>query len=210
MKSLIQNKRIVIRRDDHIGDRLGAIFLDPNPDHQDWIIDLVRGYLGRRPRLIKIELTYDRLEIQLMVQVLSEEAGRLAAAANELRKNGAPRNALHLLLQALELDQFHISALSGAAAALIDLKRYPEALAMSKRALEAGGESADLLLSMARISLKLERTASAVSYLERAHQISPGHFGVRRALIELGRKPRPAQRSAQLRSSPRGNPAHAQ
>jgi hypothetical protein len=37
--------------------------------------------------------------------------------------------------------------------------------------------------------MKVERTASAIAYLERAFELEPMNFNVRRALIELGRKP---------------------
>jgi hypothetical protein len=37
--------------------------------------------------------------------------------------------------------------------------------------------------------MKVERTASAIAYLERALELEPTNFNVRRALIELGRKP---------------------
>jgi hypothetical protein len=38
--------------------------------------------------------------------------------------------------------------------------------------------------------MQANRIASAISYLERGFELDPSHFGVRRALGELGRKPK--------------------
>jgi cytochrome c-type biogenesis protein CcmH/NrfG len=60
---------------------------------------------------------------------------------------------------------------------------------MLKRARETGPESARVLYALAMVCMKVERTASAIAYLERALELEPTNFNVRRALIELGRKP---------------------
>ena len=196
MKHLAQRRRLSILRDDHIGDSLGAIFLEPSLDNQEWTIGLVRNYLGRRVRVLKIELTAERAEVDLAVQALTEEADRLVATARDLKRKGAPRNALELLRQALELDPLNRSAAVELGLLLAQLERYPEALAMLKRARESGPEDTALLYALGQTALQLERTASAIVYLERAYELSPGHFGVRRALTALGCKPAPAPRSA--------------
>ena len=54
MTRLTQQRRIHILRDDHIGEPLGAIFLDPSPEKTEWTIDLLRAYLGRRVRIRKV------------------------------------------------------------------------------------------------------------------------------------------------------------
>ena len=203
MKLLAQRRRITILRDDHIGDTLGAIFLEPSLDKEDWTIGLLRAYLGRRVRVLKVELMAARAEVDVTVQALTEEAGRLVATARDLKQKGAPRNALELFRQALELDPLNHTAAAELGLLFAELARYPEALGMLKRARETGPEDAGILYALGQTSLQLERTASAIIYLERAYDLAPGHFGVRRALTELGRKPKPVPRG----SSAAGRPA---
>jgi len=202
MKQLAQRRRLVILRDDHIGDTLGAIFLEPSIDKEDWTIGLLRNYLGRRVRVLKVELMAERAEVEVTVQALSEEAGRLVATARDLKHKGAPRNAFELFGQALELDPLNHAAAAELGLLLAELERYPEALAMLKRARETGPEDAAVLYALGQTSLQLERTASAIVYLERAFALFPAHFGVRRALTELGRKPKPAPRGSTTGSRP--------
>jgi len=123
------------------------------------------------------------------VRSLEDEANQLAATASDLAERGARRNALALFKQAMELDPLNPEVALGLGLLLTDLKDYPEALAMLKRARETGPESVRVLYALAMVCIKVERTASAIAYLERALQLEPTNFNVRRALIELGRKP---------------------
>jgi tetratricopeptide (TPR) repeat protein len=184
----------MLRRDDHIGDRLSLIFLDPSSENEDVIIERLREYLGKRVRVLKAELTPERAEVEVEVHALADEASRLAATAVDLSRKGGPRNAIALFQQALELDPLNRDACHGLGLLLADSNRHNEALAVLKLARECGPETADLLHALGRVCLQAERTASAIHYLERAFELEPGHFGVRRALGELGRKPRPPQR----------------
>jgi tetratricopeptide (TPR) repeat protein len=198
MLRLFQRRTIVIRRDDHIGDTLGAIFLDPSPEKADWTIDLLSAYFGRRVRVLKAELMIDRAEIDVAVQALCEEAGRLVAAARDLKAKGAPRNALELFRRALELDPLNHAAAFEIGIELADQKRLPEAFSMLKRARETGPDTANLLYGLGWVALQLSRTATAAAYFETACELSPEHFPARRALSELGRK---VDRSTRPRTS---------
>jgi tetratricopeptide (TPR) repeat protein len=202
MKQLAQRRRLVILRDDHIGEPLGAIFLEPSIEKQDWTIGLLRHYLGRRVRVLKVDLMAQRAEVDVAVQALSEEADRLVTTARDLKHKGARRNALELLRQSLELDPLNHSAAAELGCLLLEFERYAEALAMLKRARESGPEDAGVLYALGQACLKLDRTASAISYLERAFALAPGHFGVRRALTELGRRPKPASRTSAAGAPP--------
>src|ERR1700691_5188828 len=104
VRRIRHRRQISIQRDDHIGDLLGAIFLDFSPARQDSIIERLGEYLGPRVRVIKVELSPDRAEVEVEVQALVEEGARLAAAANDLRLKGARRNALAMFRQSIELD----------------------------------------------------------------------------------------------------------
>jgi tetratricopeptide (TPR) repeat protein len=189
-----QQRRVVILRDDHVGDPLGAIFFELSAEREDSVVGLIRNYLGPRVRVRKIELMATRVEVEVEVRGFSAEAERLAAAAHDLEKKGAPRNALQLYRAALELDPLNQAVGYALGSAEARLGHYDEALATLKRARETGPETADLLQTLGSVALKLERIASAIIYLERAFELSPSHFGVRRALTELGRKPKPSPR----------------
>ncbi len=195
MKRLTQQRKITIFRDDHIGDPLGAIFLDQTVESEDRIMDLLRDYLGRRARILRADLTRDKIEVILEIQAMTDEAQRLAAAAENLKIKGAPRNALDLFREALALDPLNQVATTGIGVLLADLGRHDEAFAILKRAHEYGPENADLLYALGQVALVLDRNASAIVYLERAFQLAPSHFGARRVLTDLGRKPKPPART---------------
>ena len=186
-----QQRRIVILRDDHIGDPIGGMFLDPSAENEDLIMDRLRDYLGGRVRILKAELTSERAEVEVELQALVEEANRLVATAMELARKGLRRGAMGLFREALELDPLNRDAAMGLGVLLADLERYGEALTMLKRARESGTDNVELLYELGRVCFQADRTASAITYLERAFELNPAHFGVRRALTELGRKPKP-------------------
>ena len=195
MTRIKYRRRVVLLRDDHIGDTVSAIFLDPSPENADEIIARLRDYLGERVRVINAELTADRVEVEVEVRAMAEEANRLAAAATDLCRKGVRRNAEALFRQALELDPLNRDARHGLGLLLADLSCYGEALTMLKLARESGPETVDLLYALGRVCMQADRTASAISYLEKGFELDPGHFGVRRALGELGRKPKLPQRA---------------
>lgn len=194
MTRIKYRRRLVLLRDDHIGDAVGAIFLDPSPDNADAIIVRLRDYLGKRVRVINAELTAKRAEVEVEVRAFAEEANRLAAAAADLSRKGGRRNATALFRQALELDPLNRDARQGLGLLLADLNCYGEALTMLKLARESGPETVELLHALGRVCMQADRTASAISYLEKGFELDPGHFGVRRALGELGHRPKISQR----------------
>jgi len=188
MIRLAQQKRITILRDDHIGEPLGGIFLDPVPAKEQWTIDLLAAYLGPRLRVRKVELRDNRADVEVEVHAFCVEADRLAAAAQDLLRKGARRAALALFNEALELDPLNHAAASGAGLLLIETERFTEALQMLKRAREIGAETVDVLFGLGQASLKQDRIASAIVYLENVCAIAPDHFGARRSLAALGRR----------------------
>jgi len=195
VKRIRQRKRITILRDDHIGDLLGAIFLDVSAQHEDAIMARLAEYLGQRVRIVKAEISSDRAEVEVDVKAWEEEANRLAATAKDLNQKGARRNAQSLYRESLELDPLNAAAAAGLGALLAESKQYTEAMAVLKFACEAGPPNAPVLLALAQVCIQTDRTASAIAYLERAFEIEPSNFGVRRALTELGRKPKTPPRS---------------
>jgi len=194
MSRLVQQKSITILRDDHIGEPLGGIFLDSSPEKEQWTMDLLADYLGPRVSIRKVELHEDRAEIEVDVHAFCGEAEQLAETARDLHKKGARRAASAFFNEALELDPLNHSAASGLGQLLIEQERYAEALKMLKRAREAGPENVEVLFGLGQASLKQERTASAIVYLENVCALAPDHFGARRSLAALGRKPATRER----------------
>ncbi len=185
-----QRRKLRILRDDHIGDLLGAIFFDVAPGHDQAILERLGEYLGSRVRIVMAELTAEAAEVEVEVQALGEEGDRLAAAADNLRVKGARRGAYALYREALELDPLNRAATFGLGVLLAEREDFEAALRMLKLAREVGGDNPDLLLAMGRVSVRSDRIASAITYLERAFELDPGNFAVRRTLADLGRRPK--------------------
>jgi tetratricopeptide (TPR) repeat protein len=180
---------IVIRREDHIGDALGFIFLEAGGDHGA-IIDRLREYLGPRIRIVKAEVGADTVVVEIAARRLPEEGARMAEAAEGLRRKGASRSAFAAFKEALALDPLNVMALRGMGALLSGREDHSAAFRTLCRAREAGGDTADVLHEMGRASAAMGRIATALVYLERACELAPDNFAVRRTLAELGRKPR--------------------
>ncbi len=186
-----RKKVLTIWRDDHIGDSIGRIFLDPAGQGEDGIIDCLRQYLGEKARILKAELMHDRLTVEVEARGFSEESTRLAAAAHSLRMKGAPRNALSLFDEALRMDPLNEDAMVGLGTLLADLEKYDEALPILKRAREVAGDRVELLRALGHVCHRLERLPSAKTYFERALKLQPNDPATRRALNALGRPPEP-------------------
>ncbi len=186
----VSKQILVIFRDDHIGDPIGAIFLDLD-DSQGEVARRVRQYLGGKARILKIELGRDRATVEVEASIFTEESIRLAAAAADLNRKGAPRNSISMFKQALELDPLAGQTLYDMGLALLELKKPAEALGALRRAREILGDSVGLLRSLARACVAMERVPTAVGYLERALDLEPGNRAVQRELLALGRRPPP-------------------
>ena len=201
---------VVIRREDHIGDSLGFIFLEDVGGNQDAILDRLRDYLGPRLRILKAEIGAERIEIEIGGRRFAEEAARMAEAAEGLRRKGASRNATAHFKEALALDPLNVMALRGLGALLAAREDYSGAFGMLCRAREAGGDSAQVLHELGCVTAGMGRIATAVVYLERACELAPDDLAIRRTLADLGRKPRATvklkERAAQSPAPPRRRP----
>ena len=69
----VSKQNLVIFRDDHIGDPIGAIFLDLD-DSQGEVARRVRQYLGGKARILKIELGRDRATVEVEASIFTEES----------------------------------------------------------------------------------------------------------------------------------------
>lgn len=182
--------RMVIRREDHIGDGLGSIFLETGAGDPDAIIARLREYLGSRVRILKAEIGAEQIEIEVGPRRFAEEAARLAEAAQGLRRTGASRNAMAHFNEALALDPLNVTALRGLGALLAAREDYSAAFRTLCKARETGGDNAEVLHDLGCAAAAMERIATAVVYLERACELAPDNLAIRRTLADLGRKPR--------------------
>jgi tetratricopeptide (TPR) repeat protein len=183
-------RTLVLRRGDHIGDPLGLVFLDDPDTISDPIVEKLRAYFGPRVRLLKADITHDAITVEVESHGWREESNRLAAAADDLHKKGARRNALEMYREALAIDPLNGEAMLGLGMALARSDKFSEALAALRRAREFfGKDNVEVLLAMARCAARLQRTATAIDYLEIAYEVDPRNFMVRRALRALGREP---------------------
>lgn len=181
---------IVIRREDHIGDPLGAIFFEAESGDHDAILGRLREYLGPRVRVVRAEIGSDRIEVRVGERRFAEEAARMAEAGAALRRQGASRNAIAHFKEALALDPLNVTALCAMGAMLSEREDYSGALAALCKAREAGGDNPMVLHELGRAAAGSGRIATAVVYLERACELAPDNLAIRRTLADLGRKPR--------------------
>jgi tetratricopeptide (TPR) repeat protein len=182
--------QIVIRREDHIGDTLGFVFLEASGGDHDTIVARLREYLGPRIRILRAEIGAERIEIEAGGRRFPEEAARLAEAAQGLRRKGATRNAAAHFKEALALDPLNVMALRGMGALLAAREDHSAASRMLCKAREAGGDNAEVLHELGRAAAGMGRVATAIVYLERACELAPDDLAIRRTLADLGRKPR--------------------
>ena len=148
----------------------------------------LREYLGDKLKLVKAEVSHDEITVEVEARRLTQEAATMAATARDLYHKGARRSALSIYRDALELDPLNGDAVFGIAEALVDQRKFAEALRALKRAREFGKDGIDVLLAMGRCAVELERGASAVVYYEQALKLEPRNFVARSALRALGRR----------------------
>ncbi|HVN64887.1 MAG TPA: tetratricopeptide repeat protein [Candidatus Binataceae bacterium] len=182
-----QRRTVVIRRVDHVGDPVGLIFLEPAKIDPDAVIDRLRGYLGVKLRIKKAEVSRDEISVEIESRGWRDEGARLAAAAAELHRNGAPRNALAMYREAMELDPANAEAMCGAGLALAEMEKFDEALPLLKRAHEFGAKGHDITLAMGKCAAQAGRSEAAAAYFEDVLRSDPRNFNARRALRALKR-----------------------
>ena len=185
---------LTIRRDDHIGDRIGAIFLDPVTEGEEAIIGRIREYLGRSIRVLKLEISRTQIDVEVESLGLVEESNRLADAAEDLNAKGGKRNAVAMLHEALKLDPLNREAILSLGLLLADRGDNEDALKVLRRAREIAGDRVDVLLSLGKVAAAMDRMATAIGYLEVALELEPANERVREALVALGRTPAPIAR----------------
>jgi tetratricopeptide (TPR) repeat protein len=191
-----RQRTLVIRRDDHIGDAIGLVFLEKPETAAETIIERLRSYLGPRVKILKAEISRERVEVEIEARGWTEESARMAAAARDLFLKGGRRNAIAMFEEAVALDPLCAAAMTAYGLSLVEQEADAEGLEALKRARELGAERAEVLLAMARAAARLERRGAAIGYLEAVLELEPRNFAARRAMKAMGRTPRPVGQNA--------------
>jgi tetratricopeptide (TPR) repeat protein len=185
-----RHRTILIRRDDHIGDAIGLVFMEPPESAADAILERLREYLGPRARILKAEISRDRIEVEIEARGWTEEAARMAAAARDLFLKGGRRNAIAMFEEAVALDPTCAEARAAYGLSLVEQESDAQGLEELRRARELGAGGGAVLLAMARAAARMDRRAAALGYLEAVLELDPKNFAARRALKAMGRTPR--------------------
>ncbi len=180
-----RRRKIVIRRDDHIGDPIGIVWLAGEDTIAEVLIQRLGDYLGPRVKIVKAEISRDIVEVEVEARGWGDEAARLAAASRDLFQKGAKRNALSMCREAVELDPLNPAATATLGIILTGLQRHKEALDALKRAREFGAGGIEVMLAMTQCAMRLDRLAAATQYAEEALRLEPRNLTARRTLKEI-------------------------
>jgi tetratricopeptide (TPR) repeat protein len=181
-----ERRSIVIRRLDHVGDRVGLAFLESPETNGEAVLARVREYLGAKLKLIKAEVSREEITVEVESRGWPEEGARLVSAARDLYRKGAKRGAMSMYRDALDLDPMSAEATLRIGLALAEQEKFTDAFPALKRAREFGAAGIEILNALGRCAVELDRSASAIAYFEEVLKIEPRNFVARRALRALG------------------------
>jgi tetratricopeptide (TPR) repeat protein len=178
---------LVIRRDDHKGDALGAVFLGVVTDPGE-IRGYVQRYLGPVVRVVKVVLAEAVLRVEAESSGFAVESQNLTRLGKAMLAKGRVRAASDMFAEALRLDPLNVDALK--ADASLRYRQGDIATAHDRwvRAAEVGGYDGEILRGLAAVALRQDRRPSAMRYLEEALVVNPEDEESRRLLAELRRQ----------------------
>lgn len=178
---------MVIRRDDHKRDALGAIFLGAVKDDAG-VRALVERYVGPSIKVVEIERRDEVIRVDLEATVFAEESQNLVSLARSMVEKGRLRAATDTLGEALRLDPLNAEALRIEAAARA--LRGDGAGAESRWifSAELTGFHGETLRGLAQVALEQDRRPTAMRYLEEALEVDPHDEEARRILDQLRRQ----------------------
>jgi tetratricopeptide (TPR) repeat protein len=194
-----QPQLLILRRDDHKRDALGAIFLGAIDD-RDEILAYVARYLGPAFQVRGVEPDGPALRVTVECSRFQAESQNLLRMARSFADRGRPRAAADTFGEALKLDPLNAEALKGLAAIHAAAGEHENAEEKWIRAGEIRGYDGEILRGLATVALRLNRTGSAMQYLEDALVVNPSDDDAKAILQDLKRQAelRFNQRSAKL------------
>jgi tetratricopeptide (TPR) repeat protein len=178
---------LVLRRDDHKHDSLGAVFLGAVSEARE-VRRYVERYLGPAFAVRRVDPEGPALRVAVECSRFPTESQNLTRIARSLVNNGRNRAAADSFREALKLDPMNTEALKGQAALCALAGELPEAQDHWIRAGEIRGYDGEILRGLAVIALRTDRHGSAIQYLQDALVVNPNDDEAREMLEELRRQ----------------------
>jgi tetratricopeptide (TPR) repeat protein len=178
---------MILRRDDHKRDALGAIFLGAVTAEAE-IRTYVERYLGSVYQIRSIELEGRALRVAVECARFQAESLNLTRMAKSLADRGRHRAAADSFAEALKLDPLNAEAWKGQAALHALMGELGDAEEKWIRAAEIRGYDGEILRSLAAIAIREDRSATAMQYLEEALLAHPDDDEAKAMLEDLDRQ----------------------
>lgn len=167
-----RRRAVVLRREDHKRDGLGAIFLGAVGSDES-LVELVSQYFGPSVKVLFVETHPDYLRTEIETTAFVEESRNLVAIGSELLEKGRTRAAGDMFAEALRLDPMNPEALKSEARRLLIEGDLAGAESRWILAGELSGFDAETLRGLAAAALEQGRRPSAMRYLEEAISADP-------------------------------------
>lgn len=178
---------LILRRDDHKHDALGAVFLGAVPDPGQ-VRQYVERYLGGAFLVRSVEQEGPALRVTVECSRFQTESQNLARIARSLAAHGRNRAAVASFREALKLDPMNTEALKGQAALHALAGELVEAEDHWVRAGEIRGYDGEILRGLATVALRADRHGTAMQYLQEALVVNPNDDEARGMLGDLRRQ----------------------
>ena len=178
---------LILRRDDHKHDSLGAVFLGAVSEAGE-IRRYVERYLGPAFLVRSVDQEGPALRVGVECSRFPAESQNLARIARSLVARGQNRAAAASFREALKLDPMNTEALKGQAALDALAGDLTEAEDHWVRAGEIRGYDGEILRGLARVALAGDRHGSAMQYLQDALVVNPNDDEARGMLDDLRRQ----------------------
>ncbi len=178
---------MILRREDHKRDALGAIFLGAVTEPAD-IRAYVERYLGPTIAVRAVELESPVLRVTAETAAFQTESQNLVRIGKALAGRGRPRSAGETFAEALKLDPLNVDALKGQAALYAARDELAAAEEAWVRAGEVRGYDGEILRGLATIALREDRRPTATQYLEEALVLNPDDAEAHAMIDELRRQ----------------------
>ena len=178
---------LVLRRDDHKRDAIGAIFLGAITDEEE-ARRAVERYLGAAFLVRSVEVEGTVLRVRVECSRFPVESLNLSRMAKQLVEKGRPRVAGEHFVEALKLDPLNAEALKGQAALHIASGDLAAAEEKWIRVGEIRGYDGETLRALALVAIRGGRPATAIQHLENALIVNPDDSEAHAMLDELNRQ----------------------
>lgn len=182
-----KRQTLVLRRENHKHDGLGAVFLGVVEDEGE-IRRALERYLGTAVTILGIEPLDDRLQVTVECAGFETESQNLVRLGRSLSQKGRKRAAADMFAEALRLDPLNVDALKAEAARRMVHEDSSGAEDRWIRASEIRGYDGETLRALAKIALDEDRRPTAMRYLEEAVHINPDDDESRDLLDQLKRQ----------------------